>query len=130
MKKKIGEYIITRKSDNEKITGNIWGTIYKSNDDKNWGGVYLTINPEAIDISMPLVKNLMNRADLKLSYNKKFYGEYYSLGSFGLLNKKDFDWVVNRLSYTNDIENDDYKYSIRMYHDFTYVIDANIVDKI
>ena len=133
MKKKIGELIITDTNTQSEERSIIWGTIYKTNDGKLFGGIYISIKPEMLEISLPIIKSLMSRCSFfKLSYVSKFYGEYYSLGAYGLLDRFNYDLIIGRLGYTQPIHDGSrcMDYEIKMYHDFQYVVDANVVDKI
>jgi len=131
MKKKIGELIITDKTTQEEERSVIWGTIFKTDDNKLFGGIYLSVSPDMLNVALPMIKHLMVRCkSFRLKYTNEFYGEYFNLGSYGLLSKWNYDFIIGRLAYTESIEEDNYEYEIKMYHDFQYVIDANVVDKI
>ena len=133
MKKKLGEIkIIDHNTKEELDVLTVWGTLFKGEHSKYvTGGVYVSFKPDNINEEFPLIKTMMKRCKgLKLKYNDEFWGEYYNLGIYGNPKYINFDDIITGIKRVNNHFYNNYDVEVRINHNFQYVVDANIVEKI
>jgi len=133
MKKKLGEIsIIDHNTGDILDTLTVWGTLFKGENSKYvTGGIYVSFKPENIDTEFPLIKKLMDKHNgLRLKFNSEFWGEYYNLGTYGNPKYTDFEQIIRAIKQVNCYSFDKYDVQVKIQHNFQYVVDANIVEKI
>jgi len=131
MKKKIGEVVILDKNNNNRLsTLPIWGTLFKTDNNKLMGGIYFSFKYSDFDEYTYLIKRVIQRIpDFKLSFHNEFYGEYFTIGVYGNPDFINFEYLIQRLKGIV-FNGDKLTFEFNVNQRFRYVIDANIVNNL